>query len=302
MSDWTIELRTLYENSNVDLGLKNYPLYVFKNIYQDPTEFGKDLKGNYITNFRDYLNNYIIRHFYFREIGYETTNLFVMKLNTKMEELMIKYNQMFNSIDINFNPLWNVDLTETFTHEVNDEGTTNGTTTGNETIENETNESGTNVRNEDLEQIGDNTINNNNVKTPNLTNDTTIAEMNTPEVDMTTEQIRQHGFVSKASHNVNTSSGTETDTGTTEENLKTTNDNTITTTNDNSINGSQTNNSNSETDVTTTNKRTETYTRKQEGSSAGYLFTQNIQEWRKIMINIPDMICRELEPCFIQLF
>lgn len=299
MSKYTIELRNLVENSNVDLGMKDYPLYVFKN---NIPEMGKNLKGQDITEFRDYLNNYIYEHFYFREIGFETPQRFVFMMNRKMNEIMTYYNQMFNSIDIKFNPLWNVDLTETYTHNITDTGKTDSTSIGKEIIDSETNGTEKSTRTEELEQNINNNSSNSNVKTPNTSTDTVTADMNTAQSNLSADQIRQHEYISKASHIITQNTGTETDNGTSEETGKTTNDNTIKNSNDSNVNTNQTNTNSSDTTINNTNSRTETYTRHEEGSSAGYLFTQNIEQWRKIMINIPSMICEELEELFMQIF
>lgn len=300
MSKYTMELRTLLENTNVDINMQDYPLYTFKNFI--PTDLGKDLKGVPITNFRDYLNNKIYKHFYFREIGFETGHLFSFKLNTKMEEIMVYYNQLLESTDIVFNPLWNVDLTETFTHEVIDNGTTNTTSTESGTLKNKVTENRESERDENLKQNSDNTINSNNTKTPNISTDTINAEMNTAQNMMTADEIREHSYLSKADHNLVTNTGSETDTGETTENLKTTNDNTINTTEDNITDVDQTTTNTNGADIVNNNNRSETYTRKQEGSSAGYLFTQNIEQWRKIMVNIPSLIFNDLEELFMQIF
>lgn len=302
MAKYTIELRTLLEKSNIDLGMQNYPLYTFQNIYQNNSDFGKDLKGQQITNFRDYLNNYIFQHFYFREIGAETGFRFSFILNRKMNEIMVYYNQMLKSLDINFNPLWNVDLTETFTHNISDTGLTNANSTGNDTVESHSSGNETNERTETLEQNTDNTNTINNTKTPNLTKDSIEANMSTAQAYMTAEQIREHAYLSSAKHNLDSETGTETETGTNTEVGNITNDNSINSTIENSSTLNQSNNSTNESTINNTNNRTETYTRKQEGSSAGYLFTQNIEQWRKIMINIPDMICKDLQECFMQIF
>ncbi|CUU51226.1 hypothetical protein [Clostridium beijerinckii] len=302
MAYYTTELRQIVNNSNLDIGLKNYPLYEFKNGLKYINDFGYDLKGNKITNYRDYLNNKIITHFYFREIGYETPALFVFKLNARMNEIMPLYNQMYASTDLEWNPLWNMDLTETFSHEVTDNGNSISKVTGNQSLDGKTTESSESERNEDLEQNSDNTINNNNIKTPNLTNDTVIAEMDTPQENLTVDQIKQHEFLSKATHNINQTTGTETDNGTTEEILKTTNDNLIKTTNDSETKITQTNESSTDSTMDTSNNRSETYTRKQEGNTAGFHAPIALKQWRDNMINVDMMIIEELESLFIGIY
>ena len=69
MSRYTIELRYLIEG-NYDLGLKDYPIFD--------------------ESYREQLNNKIIQHYYFREIGFETEALFKNRLNQKMNEIRIR--------------------------------------------------------------------------------------------------------------------------------------------------------------------------------------------------------------------
>lgn len=56
-------------------------------------------------SYREVLETKIIRHFYTREIGFETVGLWKLKLNTKMNEIMVYYNQLYLSEQLEFNPL-----------------------------------------------------------------------------------------------------------------------------------------------------------------------------------------------------
>ena len=92
MSKYTTELRYLIEN-NFDIGLKTYPIFD--------------------ENYREVLNTKIINHYFFREIGMETAELFKRYLNTTMCEIMPYYNQLYKSELLEFNPFYNVDKTIT---------------------------------------------------------------------------------------------------------------------------------------------------------------------------------------------
>lgn len=56
-------------------------------------------------NYRSVLNNKIISHFYFREIGQETPDRFNHYLRMKMHEIMPYYNQLYKTTLIEFDPL-----------------------------------------------------------------------------------------------------------------------------------------------------------------------------------------------------
>lgn len=114
MSRYTIELRYLIEG-NYDLGLKDYPIFD--------------------ESYREQLNNKIIQHYYFREIGFETETLFKNRLNQKMNEIMPYYNQMYESSKLKIDPLSTIDLEEVFTRKskTTGEGTSSTSGTGNNT-------------------------------------------------------------------------------------------------------------------------------------------------------------------------
>lgn len=95
---FTVELGSLVENG-FDLGLDAYPIFD--------------------ENYREPLNAKIVEHYYFREIGLETPQLFKRFLNRKMNEIMPFYNQLYKSALKEFDPFSNYDLRT--------EGSTSGT-------------------------------------------------------------------------------------------------------------------------------------------------------------------------------
>lgn len=55
----------------------------------------------------------ILRHFYTREIGFETVGLWKLKLNTKIQEIMPYYDKMFETMTMSYEPFIDVDYTRT---------------------------------------------------------------------------------------------------------------------------------------------------------------------------------------------
>lgn len=110
MSKYTTELRYLIE-TGYDLGMTDYPIY-------DEA-------------YRAVLNQKIISHYYFREIGFETAALFKYYLNTSLNEIMPYYNQLYKSALLELDPLTTHKMVEeysrTFTEGVNRQGTANQT-------------------------------------------------------------------------------------------------------------------------------------------------------------------------------
>lgn len=113
MSTYTIQLRNLIEN--------NYEIFDF-----DYPIFDED--------YRKVLQQKIIDRYYFREIGFETPAQFKWYLRTRLNEIMPYYNKLYNSENImnkeGFNPLYNLDTTETQTRTIKQDSTMNQTETG----------------------------------------------------------------------------------------------------------------------------------------------------------------------------
>ena len=101
-------------------------------------------------SYRGVLETKIIKHYYTREIGYETFGLWKLHLDSKMNEIMPYYNKLYKTELIEFNPLYDVDLTRDF-HRTNDNensghssGDFNEQTTGNDGGSVNENSNGTN--------------------------------------------------------------------------------------------------------------------------------------------------------------
>lgn len=94
MSKYTTELRWVIENG-YDLQLNEYPIFD--------------------ENYRQKLNQKIINHYYFREIGFETVGLFRFYLKQTLNEIMPYYNQLYESALLEIDPLNTINFTETLT-------------------------------------------------------------------------------------------------------------------------------------------------------------------------------------------
>lgn len=142
MSKYTITLHDLIK-SGYDLGLKNYSIFN--------------------ENYRPILNKSIIDYYEWHEIGFETPAMFVQRLNSKLDRIMRnEYNALYQAKTIEFNPLYNIELKETFEHNIEGEQETNS----NSNLVNKSNTTGTdktrgftsrfpedNITKEDLENL-----------------------------------------------------------------------------------------------------------------------------------------------------
>lgn len=63
-------------------------------------------------DYRPVLERKILMHYYTREIALETVALWKLKLETRLNEIMPKYNKLYELELLKYNPLWDVDLTE----------------------------------------------------------------------------------------------------------------------------------------------------------------------------------------------
>lgn len=61
--------------------------------------------------YRSVLCSKILKHYYMREICCETVGIWTLWMNTRLEEIMPYYNQLYESAKIEFNPMRDVDLT-----------------------------------------------------------------------------------------------------------------------------------------------------------------------------------------------
>lgn len=65
-------------------------------------------------DYRKVLYKKILKHYYTREIGAETVGLWQLWMNTRLEEIMPYYNQLYESELIKIEPLKNVDYSRTY--------------------------------------------------------------------------------------------------------------------------------------------------------------------------------------------
>lgn len=88
--------------------------------------------------YRSVLCQKILKHYYLREICCETVGIWTLWMNTKLEEIMPYYNQLYESAKIEFNPMHDVDLTRNHKRNIagtsKEDGTRTDNTTGKRTL------------------------------------------------------------------------------------------------------------------------------------------------------------------------
>lgn len=138
---YTEILDTLLRNTDaktaIDEALSDYPLYA------TDTNRVKQFDTAYKVPTRTELNNKILNHYRYQEIGQETFGRWLFELRTAMHEIMPYYNQLFYSADQDFNPIYNVDYVKTIDRSKDDStvgtqnSSSNTSTTGSDTTSNE---------------------------------------------------------------------------------------------------------------------------------------------------------------------
>ena len=159
--DYTITLYELIESGEINIGLDKYSIFD--------------------ESYRPILNQAIIDTYGTREIGFINPYLFVKKLNAKLDVIMRnKYNDLYKIKQTEFNALYNIELHETFTHNVSNDSVTNSDT----------------VNKNSTSSSQDSTVN----SESDLNNKAFVS--NYPSEEMLKQDIIDSGFISNMQNNI----------------------------------------------------------------------------------------------------
>ena len=129
MASYTIQLRKvcdLYGREEVENWFKSYDI----NDYLLPDQIQQIEQFPNIWN-KDKLAKKIVDNFYMREIGFETPALFAHYAKIEMEKIMEEMLPLIYTTAISYDPLINVNYTETFQRTAAQEGTSNSSSNNN---------------------------------------------------------------------------------------------------------------------------------------------------------------------------
>lgn len=126
MSKYTTEVRFICETSaGLEESEENNSIqYILDNSRDKIFDFDFPI---FDETYRPVLEDKILKHYYTREIGAESVGLWKLWLDTRLNEIMPYYNQLYASELIKFNPLYDIDLTTTHNKEDNRNDTINET-------------------------------------------------------------------------------------------------------------------------------------------------------------------------------
>lgn len=251
-------------------------------------------------NYRTVLETKILRHYYTREIGLETVGLWKLKLNTKLNEIMPFYNKLYKSELIEFNPLYDVELTRE--RKIEGKGTKDTENGESRNGENhaDTSQSSSNMVTENGRDNG--TVNGtlDGIQNQNTSGNATNMYSDTPQGAITDLQAGKYLTNATVDSATNTSAGASHDsTSQTSENTRNNETNTDVST-DSSNDGEYSSNMDGYSNTTLSN--TEDYLERIIGSNGGESFSKRLNDYRATFINIDMMVINELEELFFGLW
>lgn len=231
-------------------------------------------------NYRNVLETKILKHYYTREIGLETYGLWKLKLDTKLNEIMPFYNQLYKSALLEFNPLYEVDYSKTGNRDSS--GTRDNTENNNESYDEST----------DTNESHDDSTTNSNDGTLTKGTTTTITNYFSDTPQGAISNVIDGTYLTNATYNVsgNTGSDNTSNSGSvdSESSSKSKNEK------DGTRKGSKTSNSNL-TD-------TESYLESVRGKMSSKSYSALLMEYRETFINIDMMLIEELSDLFFGLW
>lgn len=226
----------------------------------------------------------ILRHFYVREICSETAGLWIFWLNERMNSIMPYYNQLYKSELLEFNPLYDVDLTTDSTNahsgienENNtDERKNNSTDAGTKSTSNSTSEE----------------LKESNSLTSTDSSSSTDKYSDTPQGALT--GLINDNYLTNARMVSGSNSGT--DTGKNDSTKKGTLTSTESDTRTNESTASD------KFSGAKTINNTDDYVQHVTGKNGGVSYSKMLIEFRETMLNIDSMVFEELDDLFLGLW
>lgn len=222
--------------------------------------------------YRAVLETKILKHYYTREIGEETYGLWKLRLDTKMNEIMPYYNQLYKSTLLEFNPLYDVDISRTH----------NATRKGTEILNGNVDTNGQVIA----------STNANNTTTSDNTTDQTSTNGNTDKYSATPQGGLDGLMQDKYLTNARMITGNDT----LNSKAHTSTDNMIDSTTDTSTNMSTATKNN------TTINNTEDYLESVKGKQGTQSYASMILEFRETFLNIDMMVINDLSDLFMNIW
>lgn len=231
-------------------------------------------------SYRSVICQKILKHYYLREICSETVGIWKLWMNIKLEEIMPYYNQLYESANIEFNPLYDIDLTRKNNRVIEGNNHENGETTNSKILNAITN------------GANDTNLKGNTEKNYTENSDETRKDLysDTPQGALT--NIENETYLTNARKITNTLN-------------KTGNDNTDTTSN-NKTEYNESNDTTEKNNGTITNSRTsnstEDYIERITGKQGTESYSDLLNKFRETFLNIDLQVIEEFSELFFNLW
>jgi len=248
-------------------------------------------------NYRSVLETKIIKHYYTREIGAETVGLWKFWLDERMNRIMPYYNQLYKSELLDFNPLYDTDITTDSNRKIKHEENTKDSNLRTDNTTTTDNITGKNTRTDNLSTANSHEDHDRD----SGTNDNLTAYSDTPQNGLTgvtelnylTNATKVNGSDSKTHNNDGSyetkNTGTQVNDATQTGTVKNDITNTIKNTGTVSDNGTGTKNYDNVND----------YLEHVKGKRGTDSYSKILQEYRKTFLNIDQMIINNLSDLFM---
>ena len=235
-------------------------------------------------NYRRVLERKILKHYYTREIGLETYGLWKLKLDTKLNEIMDYYNQLYKSALLEFNPFYDTDLTRKRVVDTTGTNTSNTSKT-NRSDTDVTMDKSVSIDGTNSTEYSDTDASNNNINRKNLYSDTPQGAIDELEANRYLTNATIDNNVENLSRKSNGEGSNKIDS--TEEQSG----NTRT-----EVSGNE--NENYQSNI----KNLENYIEEVKGKAGGSNYSKLLKEFRETFLNIDMMIINDLSDLFMNLW
>lgn len=275
MSRYTTEVRYICETSSgllESVGYSKVDEVIQKSL---PVIFDFDFPI-FDEKYRGILESKILKHYYTREIAFETIGLWKLKLATKLNEIMVYYNQLYKSELLEFNPLYDVDITR---QHISDSDGTRGTTSSDNSKYDSNRD--TNVTGRNSSDIDSSVTGNTNSNRKDMYSDT-------PQGTIT--DLESGKYLTNARINNDVENNSSKTSGTTTDSIDT----------DTSENINTSKNQTRNEDVKFSNL--ETYIETVKGKQGSGDYSEMLKKFRTTFLNIDMMIIEELSDLFFNLW
>ena len=253
-------------------------------------------------DYRSILCSKILKHYYLREIGAEVVGIWKLWMNTKLEEIMPYYNQLYQSALLEFNPFNDVNYTKR--HDGTNSGSSNvqGSKSGTHGVTSTDTKSGTDSSTFTGRTTDTGTVTDERDIVSSGTDSKTDRYSDTPQGTISNTDLEGNSYLTNVRMIGDTTHSTTADDNTETRNLAGTTNNTENITHSLTDNFTESNTI-SETNTTgTTTSSTDAYIEAIAGKMNTTPYSELLSKYREPFLNIDMMVIEEFDELFLGLW